>query len=84
MSDPEKTPDPSDEDEVDFHDGDDDDDDDGIDLDDMRSYGDIVIFVKRPECHISLAVPADTDPALVGRLLDLAVEAVGKLKTQMQ
>jgi len=49
------------------------------------THGDLVVSVDCGENgRISVAVPADSDPALVGRLLDMAVGAIGKLKTQMQ
>ena len=49
------------------------------------SHGDVVVSVDCGENgRFTVAVPAESDPALIGRLLDMAVGAIGKLKTQMQ
>lgn len=53
--------------------------------DEFISGGDFVVSVNCGENgHITVAVPSYSDPNLIGHLLDLAVSAVGKLKTQMQ
>ena len=48
------------------------------------SSGDLVVSLECAEGRISVAVPDTTDPALVGRLLDLAVSAIGRLRSPMQ
>jgi hypothetical protein len=50
----------------------------------VYSRGDLVVSLDCPDARISVAVPEGSDPALIGRLLDMAVTAIGKLKTQMQ
>lgn len=50
----------------------------------VYTAGDLVVSLECEEGRVSVAVPSGTDPAVVGRLLDLAVEAIGGLRTQMQ
>jgi len=54
------------------------------DVDELYSAGDFVISLECEEGRVSVAVPSGTDPAVVGRLLDLAVGTIGNLKSQMQ
>ena len=51
---------------------------------DHAAYGEVVVNLETPEGRISVSAPVDADPDVMGRLMDLAVEAIGKLKVQMQ
>jgi hypothetical protein len=66
---------PEQEDDRDFHDGDD---------DAMMYVGEVALVIEVLDGKITYSGPAELGPSEAARYLDFAVEALGKLRTQIQ
>lgn len=67
------------EDDRDFHDDDGDEEDDEAFL----AMGDMVVILAMPDAKISISVPSDMGPRTVERLFQVAVEALGQIRVQI-